>query len=163
MAETPNNGTSVVPYSETISNLYAVVTTGYKGTLASFDPSTEEGAEMLVKASLGEVPNIKEIAGQQINLTHFYAHGAAKTHDNGEVDEWTRIVLFDDKGRAFSAGSMGVAKSLAILMQVRKSAKFDPPVLVTVKMKSLGGNRLWIELIPDMNSLLNRKERAKGR
>lgn len=134
--------------------LREISTVGAKGEWYSFDPTTTEGAGMLVAATLGEPEKLGKMAGETIGIVHFYACDASKQKQDGEVDEWTRIVLFTDDGKCYSCGSRGVAKSLAVLLRIRGNMPWNPPVKCKVRVDALPGPKLWITLFPDMGTLI---------
>lgn len=134
-------------------NLAGFVTSTGLGEWMSFDPKTREGGELLMKATLAEAADLSEEANKSINVRHFYAHDVESADEKGEVNRWTRIVVFDDKNKAFACGSMGVRKCLAILLQIRGNMPWEPPLKCTVKVRRLDGAKQWMTLEPDIDSL----------
>jgi len=95
---------------------------------SSFDPSTKDGAIMIVKATLLPCVPLKEMIGKQLEITDWYCHVAGSTDESGEFDEFTRIVLFDKGGQAYQCAARGVLKSLAVFAYARSSLHYDPPL-----------------------------------
>lgn len=123
------------------------------GVLATFDPKTPEGARMLIAATLGELPKIKEAINTDIYVAHIYSNPAHRTNEQtGELDEWRRIVLLDDKGRGFTCGSAGIGKSLGIIALVRGNPPWIPPVKCRVRAEDISGGKTWITLVPDLTA-----------
>lgn len=120
---------------------------------ASFDATTPIGGKMLVQATLLPCIPLKEMINKTIHLSHWMAHVAGTTDDQGEFDEFTRIVLFDDKGVAYQCAARGILKSLAVFCFARNSLAFDPPIKCEVKLQDLKGGKQWLSLIPDLTSI----------
>jgi hypothetical protein len=125
----------------------------HAGAVMSFDPTTRAGAIMLIKAELLEQRELKELVNTKIKITHIYAKPIEDTDDQGEVNKYVRMVIFDDSGAAFSCGSRGVFKSLSVLHAIRGAMPWDPAIVCTVKLRSLEGKKQWMTLEPDMDSL----------
>lgn len=120
----------------------------------SFNPQTPEGAVKLVKATLKECPKLETKAKEKLHLTDWMSHPAQKEGKTaGEVQEFTRIVLFDVDGTAYECASMGVDKSIAVLELTRGKAPWKPPLVVTVQVRRLGNGNNWMILDPDIDSL----------
>lgn len=120
---------------------------------ASFDSTTPVGGRMLVQATLMPCIPLKEMINKSINLVHWFAHVAGTTDDQGEFDEFTRIVLFDADGKAYQCAARGILKSLAVFSFARGSLAFDPPIKCEVKLQDLKGGKQWLSLIPDLESI----------
>src|SRR5687768_2340173 len=106
-------GREVKPYSPQ----QGVKPTFFPGmdTYISFDPSTQEGGEMLVACQLEEIPDLIQLAGKDVYIANVMCHPAQSVNRNtAEVDEWIRTVIFDAEGKMYSCGSAGVLKSLEI-------------------------------------------------
>lgn len=134
-------------------SLMEVATKATPCLVSSFDPSTPYGRDKLVKATLLDCVPLKEVINKKLNITDFYVHDVAAVNDNGEVDEFSRIVIFDADGTTYQCAARGVAKSLAVLVFTRMAIPFDPPIAVEVKLKSLSDGRQWLTLIPDLASI----------
>lgn len=120
----------------------------------SFDPKTPEGAIKLVQATLKEVPLLETINGQYIDLVDWMCHPAQKIDPKSqEVKEFSRIVVWNNKGEAYSCGSQGVDKSIAVLELTRGKAPWAPPMRVKVWSRRLGNGNNWLTLDPDIDSL----------
>lgn len=144
-----------------MSCLCSYTNTDGKIEISTFDPSTEEGAEMLILATIADIKDLSELANLTINVRHFLMHEASRVYPSGEVDTWQRIVIINDKGEAYSCGSIGVKKCLEIMLRVRKSKLFNPPVKCTVMVEKLDGAKQWMTLRPDIDSLLCRSGKRK--
>lgn len=126
---------------------------------ASFDVTTDEGARMYLRATMMPLPSIKSKVKEVIDLVHIFAHNVTSQPDEqGEVKEFQRTVIFDDKGQGYDCGSIGVAKSIGIISRIRGMPPFDPPVKVTVTLQELDGKKQWLTLVPDITSLLTRNK-----
>ena len=121
--------------------------------VSSFDVTSDRGRIMLVKATLMDCKPLKDLVNLDINITDYYIHPASSEETNGEIEEFNRVVVFDDKGEAYQCAARGVIKSLAVLTYARGSLPFDPPIKCTVKLKDIGGAKQWLTLIPDLHSL----------
>lgn len=120
----------------------------------SFNPSTPTGAIKLVMATLSECPMLEEKSKEKLSLTDYIIHPASSTGDTpGEVQEFDRIVVFDNDGKAYACGSIGVKKSIAVMELIRGKAPWQPPFVVTVKTRRLGNGNNWMTLEPDMELL----------
>lgn len=130
-------------------------------TLVTFDPSTAEGAEILVNSCLRKPLALKDHANTVIRVRHIVQHDVETVDERGEVSQWNRTVIVDDRGTCYQCGSEGVEKALRIMRLIRKDVlPFDPPVTCTVKLETLDGGKQWMYLDPDMKSLLTT---AKGK
>lgn len=121
--------------------------------LASFDPATPQGGKMMVQATLMECIPLKDRIGMDLFITDFFCHIAGSTDEDGEFDEFTRIVLFDTDGAVYQCAARGVLKSLAVMAYVRNSLHFDPPIMCKIKLLQLQGKKQWLTLIPDLESI----------
>lgn len=142
--------------------LFSISRNGTPATLSSFDPTTPAGARLLVQATLLECLQLGEHGNRELHIVDWYAHEAGRTKEDGEFDEWTRVVLFTADGKVYSCGSRGVAKSLAIFAVARNALHFDPPVKCTVQVKKLANAKNWITLVPDLDSLCPSPAKAAG-
>lgn len=142
-------------------SLYGVYEGNSIGELSTFDPQTPEGAKLFLEATLGEPINIKEAANLDLDICHFYVNKVSKTNDEGEVDEWGRIVLFTEDGKAYSCGSRGVAKSLYVFSRMRPILPWHPPIRVKVKIRNLSNQKQWIVLDPDPKTLIPQMPSAR--
>lgn len=165
-----NTNTEMVDASATsqpaqyAGSLMQVATSGHKCQMSSFDPSSTEGAIMLVKATLMDATPLRDMIGKTIAVTDFYVHDAGREGKDGELDEWSRIVIFDDKGNAYSCGSRGVAKSLGVMCFARRQTQFRPPIRCEVKLKTFPNGHNWLTLTPNLDDLpavKSEKGRAK--
>lgn len=132
-------------------------------TVISFDPTTKEGAEMLVKATLTELPSLASKVKEHVSITNIFAHPAESIDDKtGEVQTFTRVVVFDESGEAYDCGSSGVLKSLEIVRIIRGNPPWNPGVKCLVRIEQTGGKRQWMTLVPDVASITtNMKQPAK--
>lgn len=120
----------------------------------SFNPQTPEGAIRLVQATLEECDKLEDQRGKDLNLVHWMVHPAQTTDENtGEVKEFARIIVWDDKDKPYSCGSIGVDKSIAILEMTRGKAPWSPPLKVKVTVRRLANKNNWMTLVPDIDSL----------
>jgi hypothetical protein len=134
------------------------------GVLATFDPKTPEGARMLIAATLSTLPSIKEAVNKEILIAHIYSNPASREGDTpGEMEEWRRIVLLDDKGRGYTCGSQGIGKSLGIIALCRGNPPWIPPVRCTVISEDIGKGRTWMKLVPDLTAFDAPAKRGSGR
>jgi hypothetical protein len=99
--------------------------------------------------------------GKQIEITDWYCHVAGSTDEQGEFDEFTRIVLFTKDGTAYQCAARGVLKSLAVFAYARNSLHFDPPLKCEVKLLQLKGAKQWLTLIPDMDSIVAKPKKRQ--
>lgn len=127
--------------------------TGNRITLSSFKTDNPAGARMLVQATLLPCEPLADVGTRELLLTDWYAHDAGRADEQGEYEEWTRIVLFTADGKVYSCGSRGVAKSLAVFSIARNSLHFDPPIKCVAKRQQLAGGKQWLSLIPDIDTL----------
>lgn len=119
----------------------------------SFDPKTQEGATMLIKAELLEQKELRELVNMPIKVVHIFAKPITDTDEYGEISGYVRIVIFDESGEAYSCGSRGVLKSLSVLNAIRGPMPWYPPVVCTVKMRTLDNKQNWMTLEPDLKLL----------
>lgn len=125
---------------------------------ASFDPHTPAGARMLLQATMQELPSIKSKVKETINVVNVFAHEVTSAPDaQGEVKAYQRTVIFDDQGKAFDCGSIGVARSIGIIARIRGVPPFDPPVPCLVVIDELAGGKQFMRLVPDIDALLKNK------
>lgn len=148
-----NSNREVANVQPTSQALASFVQDGKKGEWFSFDPRTREGGELLIKATLLEQKPMLEMTGETIAVSNFYANDVESVKDDGSVEEFTRIVIFDDKGNAFSCGSAGVRKSLAVMLSVRGNMPWNPPVRCKIKLRSLEKGKQFMTLEPEIDSL----------
>ena len=134
--------------------LYGIYQGTRHGELMSFDPSTPEGNRYFLMATLGEPLKLGEHCNIPIELVHFYAGDASRAKDDGEVDEWVRIVLFTADGKAYSCGSQGVAKSLYVFARSRPILPWNPPIKCTPRTLKTGNGKNWMILYPNEDCLL---------
>lgn len=121
--------------------------------LMSFDPSTREGVEMLVKAELLDQKELKASANLDIEIVHMFAKRIDDIDERGEEKSYVRMVIFDSKGEAYSSGAKGVVKSLSVISAARGAMPWKPPVKAKVNVRTLDGQKIWVTLQPDMNTL----------
>lgn len=121
----------------------------------SFSPKTIEGAKKLIQATLHECKKLEDMRDKELLITDYLSHPAQTAGDTeGEVKEFTRIVVFDNNGEAYSCGSLGVDKALALLELTRGKAPWNPPAKVTVRIRRLANKNNWMILEPDLDSLV---------
>lgn len=160
--ESDNTDVVAMPENQRIANrLLQSAADARPMNAASFDSTTPVGGRMLVQATLMPCVPLKEMINKSINLVHWFAHVAGTTDEQGEFDEFTRIVLFDDKGTAYQCAARGVLKSLAVFSFARGSLVFDPPIKCEVKLADLKGGKQWLSLIPDLESIGARPVKRK--
>lgn len=130
--------------------------------LATFDPTTADGAKMLISATMGECTDIKDTLNTEIAISHLYAHPAQRVDPaTGEVSSWIRIVLLTPDGKAISCGSMGIGKSLGLISLMRGNPPWIPAVRCTVKAEDIGGGRNFYKLIPSVESVVNKPTKPR--
>ena len=152
----PESGRELAEYKiGTIADLMG--TTGAK-EYASFDPQTPDGAVMLLKCTMAQLPSIKSKVKEYISVQHVFAHEVTSPpDDDGLVKHYQRTVVIDDKGNAYDCGSLGVAKSIGIISRIRGTPPWNPPVKCMVMLQELEGKKQWLTLIPDIDCLLRNK------
>jgi hypothetical protein len=145
----------VVVKPQSLASIGTLVITPLGGT-CTFDPQTEEGAQLILDCILKELPLLADEVNKFINVRHVFSQEIIGEPDiRGEYHPWTRIVVFDENLKPYSCGSMGVEKALAAMFAIRGSkAEFVPPVRCEVKRKQLEKDRVWMYLEPDIKSLL---------
>ena len=143
-----NKNLSVVPaFSLTIADKAG-------GVRFSFDPHSPEGAVRLIQATLKEVDKLEDMRDKEIKIVHWMSHPASTVdQQTSEVKEFTRIVIWDDKDKPYSCGSMGVDKSIALLEMTAGKAPWNPPLKVKVVVRRLANKNNWMILDPDIPSL----------
>ncbi|MCJ7767816.1 hypothetical protein MUP79_05460 [Candidatus Bathyarchaeota archaeon] len=146
-----------------IAEVSPLCTHRHSDGVMSFDPKTEEGAIMLIKAELLQQRELKELTNQTINIRHIFAKPIDDVDDNGEVNRYVRIVLFDDSGAAFSCGSKGVLKSLSVLLAIRGPMPWNPPIACTVKVTTLANKQNWMTCEPDLKKLFPASHNGKAK
>lgn len=128
----------------------------------SFNPGSAEGAIKLIKATLKDCANLEDKSKEVLELTDYIMHPASTSGEaDGEVKDFTRIVVFDKDGTPYSCGSQGVEKAINILEMVAGKAPWNPPLKVKVTIRRLGNGRNWMILDPDMDSLTARLKGKK--
>lgn len=148
----PASGTIAVPQADRFNEL---IRTGKPGEFMSYDATLPEYAIMHIEATLGKPKDLSELTNMEIAVSNFLLSDASRETENGQIEEWKRIVIFDDKNVPYSCGSKGIAKSLAVLFPIRGPMPWNPPLLCKVKVEKLSGTRIWMTLQPDMPKLLD--------
>lgn len=121
---------------------------------ASFDPQTPEGAMLLITATLTDCPSIKSQVNKEITISNVYAHMAqGKPDEHGEVKPFQRTVIFNEKGKAFDGGSLGVAKSIGVISRIIGPPPWFPGVNCLVIVTDIDPPKQWITLLPNPESL----------
>jgi hypothetical protein len=116
----------------------------------SFDPRTEEGAELLFKCTLDKLKPLSEMQKEYVNVKHIFAHPAERIDpENGEVSQFVRSVVIDANGTAYDCGSEGVRKCIALLRAVRNDPPWNPPIRCQVIVQKTRTGRNWMILRPD--------------
>lgn len=136
-----------------VSSISPLAKFSHDGGVMSFDATTREGAEMLIKAELLDQRELKELINGKIKVRHIFAKPIEDEDEHGEPNRYVRMVIFDESGAAFSCGSRGVLKSLSVVFAIRGAMPWNPPVACTVKQRSIGDKRIWMTLEPDIDSL----------
>lgn len=120
----------------------------------TFDPQTPDGAKKLIQATLHECKKLEDMKDKTLEVTDYISHPAsANEGEQGEVKEFTRIVVFDKSGEAYSCGSLGVSKSIALLKLTAGKGPWKPPIKCTVRIRRLANRNNWMILEPDLDSL----------
>lgn len=120
----------------------------------SFDPTTPDGAKKFLQAVLKELPSLKDQLNKKIKITDVFTHDVKRVGPtSGEIEEWQRTVVYDTEGNAYTCGSEGVWKSLEAFMIVRPQMPWNPPIEVEVKLRNLGGGKMWMYLDTELDSL----------
>lgn len=119
----------------------------------SFDPTTDEGAMLLFKATLHKAKSIKENANRTLTVCNVLTHGASSEKDGGEVQEWKRTVIIDEKGEAWDCGSMGVDKTLSIIKLAFGPPPYKPGIDCEIRLEDMGGGKQWLSLLPVESSV----------
>lgn len=123
---------------------------GYREWM-SFDPMTDQGKRLYLQATLKKLDPLEDQKDQIIKITNFYANDASRRSQvPGEIEEWIRIVVFDDTGKAYTCGSKGVLKSLAIIQRVNGKMPYAAGYPVIVRVERLEGGRVWMTLEPHL-------------
>lgn len=142
--------------SQTISSNPSAVSRPLK---ASFDYRNKEGAKLLIKARLMDLPNIKDAVNKTINVIGYVDHYASREGDGGLIEEWRRIVIVCDDGTCYACGSIGVLQAMEIIESIKcERGLWKPPVPCVVKMKNMQGAKTWIWLEPDIDKLFDEPE-----
>lgn len=162
MSDTNGQGSEKTPVNEAVIPSYEIAAIGRNPQVKmSFNPQTAEGAVRLVQATLQEVPKLEDMRDKELSIVHWMAHPAQMAGDTeGEVKEFNRIIVWDDKENAYSCGSTGVDKSIGLLELTRGKAPWNPPVKVKVKIRRLANKNNFMVLEPDIESL---KEALKAK
>jgi hypothetical protein len=134
---------------------------GLSGEFMTFDPGTREGAELLVKCTLGQPKELASLANTPIEVSHFYVTDAASADDDGEETAWKRTVLVTPSGETYSCGSQGVLKSLYVIMLARRSVPWIPPVKFIVRLAKTSKKHNWMFLEPDMESVFGHASKTR--
>lgn len=120
----------------------------------SFNPRTPEGAELLFKCTLDQLPRLSDQANKELFVKHVFQHPAERIDPvSGEVSPFLRTVIIDENGNAYDCGSQGVDKTVKILTSVRGDPPWIPPIrAVVISQKTRRGNN-WLFLRPNADDI----------
>lgn len=145
---------------ERIARFVRMARSGEPGDMFSYDPTTPDGAVMHLMANLSEVPDLSSLVNKTIKVANFLMHDASRENRLGELDEWKRIVIFDEQNQPYSCGSSGVAKSLITMFPIFGMMPWSPPVECDVKIKKLSDGKQWMTIVPT-KAMLDRITKRK--
>lgn len=133
----------------TTGNMSIAKTIESAGMYISFIPETPEAQAALFEALTTPTHESDEMINQVINLKNIVAVPAEKTDKDGKTDDFTRIILIDDKGESTSFGSKGMLTAVQNLCMVFGApGTWKNPIPVKLKqVKVERGTMFTLELV----------------
>lgn len=148
----PNQAIVLLEPDERIRRMYGQAAE----VVMSFDPTTPAGAELLFKCTLDKLTPLSEMQKEYINVQHIFGHPAERyDNDSGEISQFIRSVVIDDKGVAYDCGSEGVRKCITLLRSVRGEPPWKPPIRCQVLVQKTRAGRNWMILRPDAKEIFS--------
>lgn len=116
----------------------------FYSTIQGVDFNTRKA---VLKAVTTSISIRDEHLGKPINLKDWIVQVISLTNEDGTVARVPRIVLIDDKGKAFHCISDGVSRSLQNIAVVMGDPKnWDSPLKIAVVEKSAGGTNRYMTI-----------------
>lgn len=137
--------------ADNASNEGLSLTGGTGQIVSSYDTSTREGKIKTLQANQDNV-QLSDYVGKTIKLANVIMQKVVLVDDQtGELVDGTRCVLVDDKGKAYSATSIGIMNALRQIMSIMGEPKdWESPILVEVQEKKSRTNAMhkFLTLVP---------------
>jgi hypothetical protein len=133
----------VVTQMVTSPSEYPWLTPLPEGVFTSLDLSTPEGRMAYMDCQQEDCQDMSSVVNTEIAVRHVLLHPAkSERPEGGEMDFWTRAVLFLSDGRMIACGSLGVLKSLRLAATVFGRPPW-PGLRGKVVQQQLGDQKRW--------------------
>ena len=110
----------------------------------SFQADSPENKAKLINAMNNPDYRVGDCINQEINLTDVFCQTVeCRNEETGEVSVAPRVVLIDDKGKAYQSVSVGIYSSLKNIMFVYGDpSTWEKPVKVKITQITKGKNKM---------------------
>lgn len=108
-------------------------------------PKTDLDRALVLEAMLGELPKLGDSIGTVLRIKDVAFQSLALVNEqSGEVEPAVRTVVFCDDGKAYSAVSDGIHKSMSLVFGLWGKPPWNPAKPFVVRQLSLkGGHRYY--------------------
>lgn len=119
----------------------------------SLDLTKKQHKRAYYNASVADVDGVTTVINSEFNLCDLMLEARNGANDRGEIEDWIKIVLIDDKGECVACGSKGILKSIKALIEIEGLPPWRPGQLVKFRQRELDGGKRWFYLdlidVPD--------------
>lgn len=115
----------------------------------SLNPAVDGEAALLFAVSEEAHHKIADFMDKDVWIQHVYLCRASKgANEDGEVDEFPRTVLIDEKGKSYEAYSDGIAESVRKMIGVFGLPPWKPAQQIVFRKKRTGLGRTRFYCMP---------------
>lgn len=119
-------------------------------SICSIQVTDRESAAKVFNAMNNPEGNLRDYINKTLSIKDVFAEVIDLEAENGELEQAVRVVLIDDKGKAYQAVSKGVFNALKNLMSIPYigSPTWEPPLKLMVKQEQVArGTMLTLDLV----------------
>jgi hypothetical protein len=150
----PNQTTPVIPlvHEESDSGIMARWSDAAIAVVTNIQQQTPKGRAIATRCLASADLKTRNVVGQQIRATHFFAHTVEITNtDTGEITKKVRVVLVLEDGRTVSTTSKACVRCLSVIAQATKGKAWDPPIILEVREFPTEDGRSYCDMreVPD--------------